>query len=145
MADDPGQDSKSSRPVRKSKQIAEDMRLAMMMANQLSKQIDKAERVSEILGLVFLCVPLTALNQAGASDCKKKKAADAVGVAATPRLSAAPPSPSPASTPSKKSKREDSGQLLFLLKKNFFHKPTVHLANNRLFSCDLSARWAWTQ
>jgi hypothetical protein len=43
MADD---DGKSLRPVRKSKQIAEDMRLAMMMACQLSKQIDKAERVS---------------------------------------------------------------------------------------------------
>lgn len=45
MADAAGQDGTSSRPVRKSKQIAEDMRLAMMMANQLSKQIDKAEKV----------------------------------------------------------------------------------------------------
>jgi hypothetical protein len=45
MADDSGHDGKSSRPVRKSKQIAEDMRLAMMMASQLSRQIDKAEKV----------------------------------------------------------------------------------------------------
>ena len=45
MADDAGQDGKNSRPVRKSKQIADDMRLAMMMASQLSKQIDKEEKV----------------------------------------------------------------------------------------------------
>ena len=48
MADDSGLEGKSSRPVRKSKQIAEDMRLAMMMASQLSKQIDKAEKVGHI-------------------------------------------------------------------------------------------------
>jgi hypothetical protein len=54
MADDSGLDGKSSRPVRKSKQIAEDMRLAMMMASQLSKQIDKAEKVRGfLLGCCF--------------------------------------------------------------------------------------------
>lgn len=72
--------------MRKSKQIAEDMRLAMMMANQLSKQIDKAEK-------------------AGASECKKKKAAE---VAIAPRAAAAPSGLSPVATPSKKPRREDS-------------------------------------
>jgi hypothetical protein len=56
MADDPGQESKSLRPVRKSKQIAEDMRLAMMMANQLSKQIDKAEKVADVIKFFDTCL-----------------------------------------------------------------------------------------
>ncbi len=48
MADDSGRDGKFLRPVRKSKQIAEDMRLAVMMANELSKQIDKEEKVRDV-------------------------------------------------------------------------------------------------
>ena len=48
MADDSGRDGKHLRPVRKSKQIAEDMRLAMIMANELSKQIDKEEKVRDV-------------------------------------------------------------------------------------------------
>lgn len=55
MADDPGQDGKSLRPVRKSKQIAEDMRLAMMMANQLSKEIDKSEKVKDVMRVYRAC------------------------------------------------------------------------------------------
>ncbi len=107
MADDPGQDGKSSRPVRKSKQIAEDMRLAMMMANQLSKQIDKAEKVKDVIRVYRACRFLTVLYQAGASECRKKKAAAEAAV--TPRSAAAPAAHSPVVTPSKKHKREDSG------------------------------------
>jgi hypothetical protein len=107
MADDPGQDGKSLRPVRKSKQIAEDMRLAMMMANQLSKEIDKSEKVKDVMRVYRACGHLTVLYQAGASECKKKKAAAEAAV--TPRSAAAPAAHSPVVTPSKKHKREDSG------------------------------------
>ena len=107
MADDPGQDGKSLRPVRKSKQIAEDMRLAMMMANQLSKEIDKSEKVKDVMRVYRACGNLTVLYQAGASECKKKKAAAEAAV--TPRSAAAPAAHSPVVTPSKKHKREDSG------------------------------------
>jgi hypothetical protein len=107
MADDPGQDGKSLRPVRKSKQIAEDMRLAMMMANQLSKEIDKSEKVKDVMRVYRAFGHLTVLYQAGASECKKKKAAAEAAV--TPRSAAAPAAHSPVVTPSKKHKREDSG------------------------------------
>jgi hypothetical protein len=108
MADD---DGKSLRPVRKSKQIAEDMRLAMMMACQLSKQIDKAERVSDAMNCHRLVIVLlTSLRQAGASEVKKKKAAEAVlsppSVAASTRRTSA----SHSSISSKKKKRALSDQ-----------------------------------
>jgi hypothetical protein len=66
MADDSGLEGKSLRPVRKSKQIAEDMRLAMIMASQLSKQIDREEKVSETISCRVFCMLLT-LHQSGRS------------------------------------------------------------------------------
>lgn len=90
MADDAGQDGKNSRPVRKSKQIADDMRLAMMMASQLSKQIDKEEK-------------------AGASDFKKKKAAEVAICPPPAPLSPLQSSGSPSNSSSKKPKHESTG------------------------------------
>ena len=113
MADD---DGKSLRPVRKSKQIAEDMRLAMMMACQLSKQIDKAERVSVAMHCHRLAsVLLTSLHQAGASEVKKKKAAEAVLSPPSAAASARHTSGSPGSNSSKQPKRALSGQPVQLL------------------------------